>query len=143
MKPYLKIPLSYSERYSSGTFEKVSVEDSIREFVDFIIKTKQGECLFDPDFGYEVWSNEFEPIQNLMQWQPKFREQIKELLEEHEPRITAIHVQEPKFYAIKRKMELIGDHKVTHKDYKITIRLDYTVRLTGERMNDVEISFEY
>jgi phage baseplate assembly protein W len=143
MKPYLKIPLSFSKRNSPETFEKVSVEDSIRQFVDFIVKTKQGECLFDADFGYEIWSNEFEPIQNLMQWQPKFREQIKDLLELYEPRITAIHVQEPKFFAIKRAMDMAGDHSTTHRDYKITIRLDYTVKLTGDRMSDIEISFEY
>ena len=143
MKPYLKIPLTFSDRYSSEVFEKVSLEDSIKQFIDFLIKTKQGECLFDPDFGYEIWSNEFEPIQNLMQWQPKFREQIKDLLEMHEPRITAIHVQEPKFFAIKRSMEFIEDNKITHKDYRITISLDYTIKLTGDRMSDIEITFEY
>jgi phage baseplate assembly protein W len=136
MDSFLKIPLSFSFKRGSEALERVPIEDSIRQFINLLISTRQGECFFNPDFGYEIWSNEFEPILNLMHWQPKFMEKIKNLLEKYEPRITEIHVKEPEILAINKKLK-------TDKDYRITIKLDYKIIQTGERQSDVKITFEY
>jgi phage baseplate assembly protein W len=136
MNTYLKIPLSFSRKRNSELLERVSIEESIQQFINLLISTRQGECFFNPDFGYEIWSNEFEPILNLMQWQPKFMEKIKNLLEKYESRITEIHVKEPEIFAINKKLK-------TDKDYRITIKLDYKIIQTGERQSNVKITFEY
>jgi phage baseplate assembly protein W len=136
MKDYLKIPLTLRLKKGPEAFETASVEDSIKQFIDLLIATKQGECTFNDNFGYELWSNEFEPILNIQQWQPKFMEEIKHLLETYEQRITSIQVKEPEIRTINKKRK-------TDKDYKITISLDYTVKQTGDRMNDIKITFEY
>jgi phage baseplate assembly protein W len=116
--------------------EKVPIETSIRQFIDFLISTRQGECLYNEDFGYELWSNEFEPILNIQQWQPKFMEQIKELLEKYEPRIRELQVKEPEIRSIQKKYK-------TDKDYRITLSLEYTIKETGERQSNIKVSFEY
>jgi phage baseplate assembly protein W len=116
--------------------EKVPIETSIRQFIDFLISTRQGECLYNEDFGYELWSNEFEPILNIQQWQPKFMEQIKELLEKYEPRIRELLVKEPEIRSIQKKYK-------TDKDYRITLSLEYTIKETGERQSNIKVSFEY
>jgi phage baseplate assembly protein W len=136
MKSHIKIPFTLSFKSNSEAIEKVAVEDSVRQFIDLLITTKQGECIFNQDFGYEIWSNEFEPILNIHKWQPMFRDQIKELLERYEPRITAIQVKEPEILSINKKLK-------TDKDYKITISLDYTIVQTGERETNIRFTFEY
>jgi phage baseplate assembly protein W len=135
MRSFLKIPVTLSFKGHDEALEKVSIEDSVRQYIDLLISTKQGECTFNYDLGYEIWSNEFEPILNVQQWQPKFMEQIKSLLEKYEPRITAIQVKEPEIKSINKKRK-------TDKDYRITISLDYTIRQTGERQNNIKVSFE-
>lgn len=136
MGSYLKIPITLSCRNIDEALEKVPIETSIRQFIDFLISTRQGECLYNEDFGYELWSNEFEPILNIQQWQPKFMEQIKELLEKYEPRIRDLQVKEPEIRSIQRKYK-------TDKDYRITLSLEYTIKETGERQSNVKVSFEY
>jgi phage baseplate assembly protein W len=136
MDSYIKIPVTFSFKKGDKAFEKESIEDSVKQFINLMISTRQGECFFNEDFGYQLWSNEFEPILNIQQWQPMFMKQIKELLEKYEPRITSVQVREPEIKAINKKNK-------TDKDYKITLSMDYKIRQTGERQSDVRISFEY
>jgi phage baseplate assembly protein W len=145
MNPYLKIPLTFTKKNHEDdfAFEMVPVEIAIKQFIDILVSTRQGECLFNPDFGYSLWSNEFEPILNVMEWQPIFMEQIKDLIEKYEPRIISVQVWEPEISSIRKSDENTGKIYKTDKNYKITIRLDYTIKQTGERQNDVRITFEY
>jgi len=145
VNPYLNIPLTLtqSEREDDFACVMVPVETAIRQFIDLLVSTRQGECTHNTDFGYSLWSNEFEPILNVMEWQPVFMEQIKDLLEKYEPRITAIQVWEPEITSIRRSDSQGMQTVRTDKNYKITIRLDYTIRQTGERQNDVRVTFEY
>jgi phage baseplate assembly protein W len=150
MKPFLSIPLTFQTKGRSGAFERVSVEESVRQWIDLLISTKQGECFFNQDFGYEIWSYEFEPILNIHQWQPRFIEQVKDLLYKYEDRITDITVREPEIKAINRDS---GEERKSYvqvhtrnkylKDYKITLMLEYTIKLTDERHTNVNVSFEY
>jgi phage baseplate assembly protein W len=136
LNTYLKIPLTISPKQAKEPLEKVPVEVAIKQFIDLLINTRQGECVFNPDFGYELWSNEFEPILNIQKWQPVFMEQIKSLLEEYEQRITEIIVREPLIEAIQKSRR-------SDRDYKITLTLDYKIKQTGETISNVKISFEY
>jgi phage baseplate assembly protein W len=136
MKSYLNIPVTFSFSKKKKLFEEVPVEQSIKQFIDLLIETRQGECFYNKDFGYEIWSNEFEPNLNPMEWQPKLMEQIKFMLEKYEPRITQIRMGEPQ---INKK---IKEFK-TDKDYKITLTLDYRTVQTGEWQRGIKISFEY
>jgi phage baseplate assembly protein W len=136
MKSFLKIPLTFDFSPSEEVLGKASIEESVRQLIDLLIVTKQGECFFDQDFGYEIWSNEFEPILNIQQWQPKFIEQIKLMLKKYEPRITAVQVWEPEIRTVNKRNK-------ADRDYKITLSLDYTIKQTGERLNNIKISFEY
>jgi phage baseplate assembly protein W len=136
MRSFLKIPVTFVLKGHEEALENATVEDSVRQYIDLLISTKQGECAFNHDFGYEIWSNEFEPILNVQQWQPRFMEQIKYLLDKYEHRIYDVQVKEPEIKSINKKRK-------TDKDYRITISLDYTIRQTGERQNNIKVSFEY
>jgi phage baseplate assembly protein W len=136
MDSFLKIPVTLSFKARAVALERVSVEDSVKQFFDLLISTRQGECSYNQDFGYELWSSEFEPIINIQQWQPVFMEQIKNLLEKYESRITSVKVGEPEIKAINKKRK-------TDRDYSITISVDYKIVETGESFDNVKISFEY
>jgi phage baseplate assembly protein W len=136
METYLKIPVIFRQKGSSSTFERIGVEESVKQLIELLITTKQGECAFNNDFGYEIWSNEFEPILNTMQWQPIFMEQVKYMLEKYENRITDVQVQEPEIKALNKKRK-------SEKDYRITLTIDYRIKTTGEPQDNIKISFEY
>jgi phage baseplate assembly protein W len=136
MESFIKIPVVLKRKGNSAAFEKTTIEDSIKQFIELLIMTQQGECAYNQDFGYEIWSNEFEPILNIQQWQPKFMEQIKYLLEKYENRITDVQVWEPDIRSLNRKRK-------SERDYKITLTIDYRIKSTGELQNNVKISFEY
>ena len=145
MNPYLSIPLTLGKHNPEAdfAFNMVYVETAIKEFIDLLVSTKQGECKFNPDFGYSLWSSEFDPIQNVMDWQPVFMAQVKELIEKYEPRITSVQVWEPVIHSIRNSDSDSGKVYKTDKNYIITLRLDYTIRQTGKRQNDVVITFEF
>jgi phage baseplate assembly protein W len=136
MESYLKIPVTFRQKGNKPTFERVSVEQSVKEFIELLITTRQGECTFNNDFGYEIWSNEFEPILNSMQWQPKFMELVKDMLEKYEKRITDVQVEEPEIYTLNKKRK-------SEKDYRITLTIDYRIKTTGETQDNIKVSFEY
>jgi phage baseplate assembly protein W len=136
MESYLKIPVTFRQKGSSPTFERAGIEESVRQFIELLITTKQGECFFNNDFGYEIWSNEFEPLQNTMQWQPKFMEQVEYLLERYENRITDVQVQEPEIKSLHKSRK-------SDKDYRITLTIDYRIKISGEPQNNIKISFDY
>jgi len=136
MEKYIRIPVVLGKKSISSVFERVSIEESIQQFIELLVTTKQGECAFNQDFGYEIWSNEFEPILNIQQWQPVFMDQIKMLLEKYEPRITNVQVREPDIKSLLKKQK-------TERDFRITLTLDYRIVSTGELQNNIKISFEY
>jgi phage baseplate assembly protein W len=136
MESFIRIPVVLRRKNASSVFEKTSIEASVKQFIELLILTRQGECAFNLDFGYEIWSNEFEPILNIQQWQPKFMEHIKYLLEKYEPRITDVQVWEPDIRSLNKKRK-------SERDYVITLTIDYRIKSTGELQNNVKISFEF
>jgi len=136
MENYLHIPVILGRKNSPTTFQRLSIEEYIQQFIQLLITTRQGECIHNQDFGYEIWSNEFEPILNIQEWQPVFMDQIKVLLEKYEPRITNVQVREPDIKS------LVKRHK-SERDFRITLTIDYRIISTGELQNNVKISFEY
>ncbi len=141
MESFLKIPLSFSNKGRSYAFERVSIEKSIIEYINFLVVTKQGECAHNYDFGYSIWSNEFEPILNTMQWQPRFIEQVRYILERYEPRITDIVIKEAVREAVSE--EILNEQDKSYRDKKITLTISYRIVATNEQQTDIKISFEY
>ena len=136
MDPYLKIPVTFVKKGGRRAFERESTENSIVQFIDMLVTTHQGECAFNYDFGYGIWSNEFEHVLNTMQLQPLLMEQLKYLLEKYELRITDVEVREPGI----RKLRM---ENKTDRDFSITLAMDFKVISTKEYQNDIQISFEY
>ena len=58
------------------------------------------------------------------------------MLKQYEPRITAVQVWEPEIRSVNKRTK-------ADRDYRITLSLDYTIKETNERQNDIKISFEY
>jgi len=136
MESYLKIPVTFTKKGSSIAFERVAIEEAIVQFVDLLVTTHQGECAHNYDFGYGIWSNEFEHVLNTMQLQPRLMEQLKYLLDKYELRISDIEVREPGI----KKLRI---ENKTDRDFAITLAMDYRIKSTKEMQSDVKITFEY
>ncbi|MFZ4546118.1 MAG: GPW/gp25 family protein [Bacteroidales bacterium] len=136
MESYLKIPVTFAKKGASIAFERIAIEDAIIQFINLLVTTHQGECSHNYDFGYGIWSNEFEHVLNTMQLQPRLMEQLKYMLDVYELRITEVEVREP---GIKK---LRVENK-TDRDFTVTLTMDYRIISTKDQQRDVKISFEY
>jgi phage baseplate assembly protein W len=136
MESYLKIPVTFTKKGSSIAFERIAIEDAIIQFINLLVTTHQGECAHNYDFGYSIWSNEFEHVLNTMQLQPRLMEQLKYMLDVYELRISEVDVREP---GIKK---LRVENK-TDRDFAVTLTMDYRIISTKDQQHDVTISFEY
>ncbi len=136
MDSFLSIPVTFSVKERKIALRRISIEASIVQFINLLVTTRQGECVYNSDFGYSIWNNEFEPILNTMQWQPKFVDQVKYLLEKYEPRIKDVIVKEPEIKALDK-------HKKADKDYRITLNIEYTIRSSREKQHGIKVCFDY
>lgn len=136
MESFLNIPVTFTVKERKIALKRISIEDSIIQFITLLVNTHQGECVHNSDFGYSIWSNEFEPILNTMQWQPRFVDQVKYLIEKYEPRIRDVLVKEPEIKALDKQ-------KRADKDYRITLNIEYTIKSSREKQHGIKICFDY
>lgn len=113
-----KFPPTFDKRIKS--VEMVSEEEDIRQSLYILLSTKQGERIMRPDYGSDVQSMIFEPID--VSTTTYLKETIKRAILYFEPRITLDEVI------------VIEDGE---EDGLLLITLNYTIRKTNTRTNMV------
>ena len=113
-----KFPPTFDKRIKS--VEMVSEEEDIRQSLYILLSTKQGERIMRPDYGSDVQTMIFEPIDaNTTTY---LKESIRRAVLYFEPRITLeeVHVEED-----------------DEEDGLLHVSLEYTIRKTNTRTNMV------
>ena len=113
-----KFPPTFDKRIKS--VEMVSEEEDIRQSLYILLSTKQGERIMRPDYGSDVQSMIFEPIDgNTTTY---LKESIRRAILYFEPRIT---------------LEQITVRQDDEEDGLLHVNLEYTIRKTNTRTNMV------
>ncbi len=114
----VKFPLQVDPR--TGKFAMVSHEEDIREAIEIILKTMQGERVMRPEFGSNIVEYVFTAASGSMQ--QSLIHEVKEQLLYQEPRITDVEAQ---------------CREVDSQTGTLMIEVSYTVRSTNNRYNHV------
>ena len=85
----VKFPLQVDPR--TGKFSMVSHEDDIREAIEIILRTIQGERVMRPEFGSNVMEYVFSSSSNSMRQSLAY--EVREQLLYQEPRITDVEAE--------------------------------------------------
>ena len=113
-----KFPPTFDKK--TGSVVLVSEEEDIRESLLILLSTKPGERVMLPDYGCDLTSSVFEPIDSTLINQIKRKIEFAVLY--YEPRII---------------LEDIEIEPGTENDGLLMIELIYTVRKTNKRSNMV------
>ena len=114
----LKFPLQVDPR--TGKISMVSHEDDIREAIEIIVRTMQGERVMRPEFGSNVMDYVFAPSSSTMQ--QSLVHEIRDQLLYQEPRITDVEAK---------------CREVSEQTGALMVEIEYTVRSTNNRYNHV------
>ena len=114
----LKFPLQVDPR--TGKFSMVSHEDDIREAIDIILRTIQGERVMRPEFGSNVMEYVFSASSNSLR--QSLAHEVKEQLLYQEPRITDVEAR---------------CRETSDQTGALVVEVEYTVRSTNNRYNHV------
>ncbi|OJJ22559.1 hypothetical protein BKI52_07710 [marine bacterium AO1-C] len=113
-----KFPPTFDKRIKS--VEMVSEEEDIRQSLYILLSTKQGERIMRPDYGSDVQSMIFEPID--VNTTTYLKESIRRAVLYFEPRIT---------------LEDVNVRQDDEEDGLLHVNLEYTIRKTNTRTNMV------
>jgi len=131
------IPLDIEAFFSTRRFPVKPLDRSIAENIHLLLITSRGEFEFDPEFGCEVWDNDFETQNTMTGWMDRVASGIQGRLSIYEKRlsdleITVEHAQ-AEFFA------KIGERVASRLKRKLTVRINAKVANTNEpfRFEDV------
>lgn len=114
----LKFPLQVDPR--TGKIAMAEQEEDIREAIGIILRTGRGERVMRPEFGSNTMEYAFASTSNSMI--NSIAREVRLLLLEQEPRIRDVEVR---------------CEALDQLDGAVVIRVDYTVRSTNNRYNQV------
>ena len=114
----VKFPLQVDPR--TGKLSMVSHEEDIREAVEIILRTMQGERVMRPEFGSNVMEYVFSSFSSSQRH--SLANEVQEQLLYQEPRITDVEVE---------------CREINGRTGEFIVEIGYTVRSTNNRYNHV------
>ena len=114
----VKFPLQVDPR--TGKLAMVSHEEDIREAIEIILKTMQGERAMRPEFGSNIMEYVFSDSSSTLR--ESLANEVREQLLYQEPRITEVEAE---------------CREVNGQTGELSVEVRYTVRSTNNRYNHV------
>lgn len=132
-KPYYETPFNFKRFFEKKALKKLSLRDSISQFISIIITTYFEEYTFDEEFGSEIWESDFDLLVNVNVLKEQIKYSPTDQIQKYEKRLTHIDLNV-------ELMETLSEtsHKVRLKKYlyiTITgtlIQTDEQFRFTGD-----------
>lgn len=89
---FYKIPFDYKKLTSGQDVAKVSIEESLAQFISLVITTIFGEYKYDEEFGTIIWETDFNFLANPNQLKDEIKESVFEKVKKYEKRLTVTEV---------------------------------------------------
>ena len=91
-KNYYKIPFSFKNFFEQKDLKKITLEESITQYISIIITTAFKEYKHDHSFGSEIWENDFDLLTNINKLKEQIKLSLSEKIKTFEKRIHNINV---------------------------------------------------
>lgn len=89
---YYKIPIDFKGLSGGQDLRKVTLEESLAQYISLIITTIFGEYKYDTDFGTIIWETDFNMLANANQLKDMIKESVHEKVKQYEKRLTVTDV---------------------------------------------------
>jgi phage baseplate assembly protein W len=71
---------------------RCTVQESIAQHLYLMLTTYFGESRYEPEFGCQIWEQDFEAI-TTMRWKDNVQRSVEESIREYEPRLARAQVE--------------------------------------------------
>lgn len=89
-KPYYQAPFDFKRFFEKKELRKLSVRDSISQFISVIITTYFEEYTYDEEFGSEIWETDFDLLVNANVLKEQIKYSLTDQIVRYEKRLTNI-----------------------------------------------------
>lgn len=89
---YYKIPFDFKGLTKGQDIRKVTIEESLAQFISLIITTIFGEYKYDDNFGTMIWETDFNLLANANQLKDTIKDSVFSKVKEYEKRLTVTDV---------------------------------------------------
>ena len=88
---YYQLPLDLEGILERQRLPRCSVQESIAQHLYLMLTTYFGESRYEPDFGCQMWEQDFEAM-TTMRWKDNVQRSIEASIHEYEPRLARARV---------------------------------------------------
>ncbi|KIX21640.1 hypothetical protein SY27_08060 [Flavobacterium sp. 316] len=89
---YYKIPFDYKKLSNGDDATKVTIEESLAQFISVVISTIFGEYKYDEEFGTIIWETDFNLLANPNRLKDLIKESVHEKVSKYEKRLIVTEV---------------------------------------------------
>ena len=89
---FYKIPIDFKRLTTGEDIRKVTIEESLAQYISLIITTIFGEYKYDDEFGTVIWETDFNLLANANQLKDMIKESVHEKVKKYENRLTITDV---------------------------------------------------
>jgi len=89
---YYKIPFDFKNLTRGEDIKKVTIEESLAQYISLVITTIFGEYKYDENFGTMIWETDFNLLANANQLKDAIKDSVFEKVKAYEKRMTVTDV---------------------------------------------------
>jgi phage baseplate assembly protein W len=89
---FYKIPFDFKKLTIGEDIRKVTIEESLAQFIALIISTVYGEYKYDEEFGSLIWETDFDLLANPEQLKDQIKNSVFEKVKKYEQRLIVTDV---------------------------------------------------
>ncbi len=132
-KPYYQAPFDFKRFFEKKELKKLSMRDSISQFISVIITTYFEEYTFDEKFGSEIWETDFDLLVNANVLRERIKKSLTEQIKTYEKRLVNIDLNVELMESLSEKTKKVRLKKYLYITIRGTIvKTDETFAFTGD-----------
>ena len=121
---YYRLPLDLEGILERQRLPRCTVQESIAQHLYLILTTYLGESRYEPDFGCQVWEQDFEAM-TTMRWKDSVQQSVEQAIQAYEPRLVRVRAQ-----------VAVTDFELRNVHQRIRKRLQVTVNAALHRTDE-------
>ena len=121
---YYRLPLDLEGIVERQQLPRCSAQESIAQHLYLILTTYLGESRYEPDFGCQVWEQDFEAM-TTMRWKDTVQASVERAIIAYEPRLVRA-----------RALVSVSDFELKNVHQRIRKRLDVAVSAALHRTDE-------
>jgi len=91
-KSYYKVPFNFKSFFEQKDLKKITLHDSISQYISIIITTAFKEYKHDDSFGSEIWETDFDLLTNVNRLKEQIKTSLSTKVKTLEKRLSNVNI---------------------------------------------------